>query len=462
MTDGATAVRPDPSKRVDYRLGLVLGEDEFRQDQLHLRSRDDRHQRALHGSGTVAGLGVAWTDDGQIEVSPGLAIDAFGRTVCVPAVQCCVLDEWLAARTDQVRDEAPDGELELVLELCYRECSTDLVPLPSEECRSAEESSVPSRTAESFDLRLRMRPSEAADADGEEPAADPRSVAGAIADDVAGDLLAWVVGGAGHAADTDPCLHGTVGDGCLELARITVSVTDADPPRVQGTPDIDQSQRRLVLSSAALQALLLERLGAGQGTLAGLADVDVAGANAGQVLGFDGDGWTAVDAGAAGPAGPAGGDLAGGYPDPQVAAIRSQPVAEQAPQEGDVLRFDGTAWTPAQPEPATRVVAAGTIGMKGDVDGPVHGELQVVDGDGRRLDLSFPAYRRPDDEHSYVVSVDVRLASQGGAPIPAIGVRLLGDVIRLEPDFAEREPDDQQLARLSLMVSILEVRRQGS
>ena len=76
-------------KRVNYQLGLVLGEDEFRQDQFHHRERDHHATRVLHGYGTVSGWASATTHTNRrLHVRPGLAVDPAGRLICVPVEYC--------------------------------------------------------------------------------------------------------------------------------------------------------------------------------------------------------------------------------------------------------------------------------------------------------------------------------------------------------------------------------------
>ncbi|MEM7051209.1 MAG: helix-hairpin-helix domain-containing protein [Acidobacteriota bacterium] len=156
----------DPRKRVRYETGLVLGVQEFLQDQFHLRERDRLHQRSLHGYGTVVGLeiGQRAADGGgpEVVVGAGLAIDPRGETICVPATQCARLDEWLSGQRDEIDEHfaSPPGALSLYVVLCHRECATDPVPVLGDPCRDTADNTRPSRIADDFELSLRFEPPE--------------------------------------------------------------------------------------------------------------------------------------------------------------------------------------------------------------------------------------------------------------------------------------------------------------
>lgn len=158
---------PDPYKRVHYALGMVLGVDEFEQEQAYFLEGKRRHNRTLHGYGTVCGLEV--TRDGtQIRVGAGLALTPNGSEVRVPRAQCARLDEWLEdpeVRNHLMESAEPPGTFSTYVTLCYTECETDAVPIPGTPCRSEDESIAPSRITESFELQFALSPPEQVEED---------------------------------------------------------------------------------------------------------------------------------------------------------------------------------------------------------------------------------------------------------------------------------------------------------
>lgn len=150
----------DPTKRVFYSTGLVLGVDEFMQQDLYFVERNRLHNRSLHGYGTVCGLGVSQrssTAGPEIVVTPGIAVNPQGQEIRVPMAQCARIDAWLARNRDQLEaslGSLPGSQVALNVVLCYRTCETDLVPIPGEPCRTQEDSMAPSRLADDFQLAL--------------------------------------------------------------------------------------------------------------------------------------------------------------------------------------------------------------------------------------------------------------------------------------------------------------------
>ncbi len=141
--------KPDPWKRVNYTRGLVLGVDEFVQEQAFFLGKDHLHNRMLHGYGTVAGLQVKLTGQ-QLTVTPGLALDAAGHEIRVCRDMCADVGVWVTRNIDYL----PDGAFDVHLVLCYRECQTDTVPVPGEPCRTQADAMAASRITETFELRL--------------------------------------------------------------------------------------------------------------------------------------------------------------------------------------------------------------------------------------------------------------------------------------------------------------------
>jgi hypothetical protein len=155
---------PDPSKHVNYTLGMVLGVDDFNQEfaythaKLHLLARD-----AL-GYGTLTGLRVSHDSTAKgprITVTSGAALLPPGQLVCVKTAQCGYINDWLAAHKAEMPallGSPVNATLPLYLTLCYRDCPMDPVPIPGEPCRSESELMAPSRLADDFVLEFRTKP----------------------------------------------------------------------------------------------------------------------------------------------------------------------------------------------------------------------------------------------------------------------------------------------------------------
>ena len=402
-------LRLDARKRVNYTLGMVLGEDEFRQEQFHLRERDHLATRGLHGYGTLAGLGVA-VDGPQVTVGPGLAVDPAGL-VCVPSPQCADLTEWLAANQDAAAEGLGSpvpgfpAPLALYVVLCYRECETDTVPVLIEPCRTADESMVASRLSESFELKLAINPPAAVGEvasgrlgnalddllhpAGSLPDGSPPDVslpaAGVTPEDIRAGLRAWAVEQRPEVGAGSPCL-GAAGDACVLLARLDLEIEERDGALVLADPPVvDDVDRPILVSSRFLQEWLIRLTAAGPEVggppgvsvhhdLLGLgADdhdqyllADGSRALAGR-LRAGGHRLTGVaDAQAPSDAvtlrqldgvlrqgDAAGGDLTDSYPNPGVGRLRGVPVAGDAPSQDDSLMFAGGAW---RPQPVFRKV----------------------------------------------------------------------------------------------------------
>lgn len=84
-----------------YALGVLLGADDFTDEQSYHRGRLARALAYLHGSGTVAGLAVAVepgtpAQEERLLVQPGLAVDRLGRLIEVTQPLCIRLGRWFA------------------------------------------------------------------------------------------------------------------------------------------------------------------------------------------------------------------------------------------------------------------------------------------------------------------------------------------------------------------------------
>lgn len=155
---------PDPTKHVNYVRGMVLEVDEFTQEFAYLSGRDRWLAREAIGYGTLRGLALSWAQDTtgkilpQVMLTSGVALTPCGQLVCISSNQCADINQWLAARTNEISSglaaAATSGALTLYVTLAYSDCPTDDAPVPGEPCRSAAELMQPSRITDSFQLEL--------------------------------------------------------------------------------------------------------------------------------------------------------------------------------------------------------------------------------------------------------------------------------------------------------------------
>ena len=154
-----------PDLRVNYTFGMVLGLDEFVQEQFHQQEKDALHRRLLHGYGTSYGLTVsaaATNDTPQdyiVTVSPGAGVDQWGREFVIREPQTARIGPWLA---DQVRGN-PDliaflndssGGFSVYLVASYATCLDNVVSLPGQPC--GQPAQAPSRIRDSWQLEFRL------------------------------------------------------------------------------------------------------------------------------------------------------------------------------------------------------------------------------------------------------------------------------------------------------------------
>ena len=123
-TSSATTAPLTPNKRVNYNQGMVLGVDDFRQEQTHLEWQDHLANRLLHGYGTVCGLHVSErpspsSGDIEILIKQGYALSPHGRWIWVEQDQCAYLRKWLQTHAQDNPAFVGPGTFSVYVKLCY-------------------------------------------------------------------------------------------------------------------------------------------------------------------------------------------------------------------------------------------------------------------------------------------------------------------------------------------------------
>lgn len=152
-----------PDMRVNYVFGLVLGVDEFTQEQEYHLRKNFLHHRGLHGYGAVSGLRVALkpVGEGDIEISvgEGIGVDQLGRAFAVREKQCARLKAWLEQNNltaDYASPSEDDARKSLYVVAQYDTCEAEQVPIAGEPCGSGEQNRAPSRLKDTVNIKLQQ------------------------------------------------------------------------------------------------------------------------------------------------------------------------------------------------------------------------------------------------------------------------------------------------------------------
>ncbi len=125
-------------KRTRYFYGMKLTEGTFNRDQSYFNQKRWQMNRLGLGVGVLCGLELSMAEDGQILVSPGVAVDAYGREIVLPQPYCF---ENPRQPTDAlgrpVGEPVEQGSVTLCI--AYHECETDYVPVFVADCDTRED-----------------------------------------------------------------------------------------------------------------------------------------------------------------------------------------------------------------------------------------------------------------------------------------------------------------------------------
>ena len=429
-TTGAGAAAVDTGKRVNYVKGMLLGVDDFVQEQAWGIARRHELARELLGYGTVRGLRVS-IDPGapRVRVSPGMAWTPSGAPVCVGSEQCCDVNAWLlknkaAVQPLLVGDPAP---LTVYVVLSYAALPTDKMPIPGEPCRSEDALMADSRIADCFCLELRLAPPDQLEENAIRDFADwlaripvdPTSPP--LSDDAFEAQLreaahAWLEPTSPHVGDfmfgspplglgttdalvraalrlwatelrprwrarygcgPDPLAAGGSNDAVL-LAALSLSVYS----NLEAAPDvgIDETQRPVLLSLRMVQELIAQNPAPEPGDNVMPADAfglpPTAGIDAAYSRADHSHGTPVLP--------PLAGDVTGAIQANTLVQLRGRALVDAAPAGGQALVFDPTpttgGWRPGMPN-------VGSHAVGGDISGTIAG-ASVVALRGRSIDSS--------------------------------------------------------------------------
>lgn len=165
FTRGRSSAAKSP-ERNRYFYGMLMDVFHFQRETDYLNSKRYLLNRLVSGYGVVCGLDVTPGDEmNQIYVTPGLAIDRWGREILVPQrVGPVTIPDHILEQA--IREQVPDTYMGhyhqpkqqdevgcIKVLLCYDECETDPAPALAGDC-SSHDDCMPSTIREQFQIRF--------------------------------------------------------------------------------------------------------------------------------------------------------------------------------------------------------------------------------------------------------------------------------------------------------------------
>lgn len=139
--------RLDAPTRNRYFYGKLLTERHFDLEQRYFNRKRWLLNRLTLGSGVICGLDVVPAADGKLRVTPGVAIDGFGREIVVPEPSRPFDPRVLTDECGQPTGERAKGPVTICL--AYHECDVEPVPVRVTECET-EQRCAPSLVRERY------------------------------------------------------------------------------------------------------------------------------------------------------------------------------------------------------------------------------------------------------------------------------------------------------------------------
>jgi hypothetical protein len=160
--DGGGELLPlSPFCGLSYHFGMLLGVDDFETEQAYHRGKHRLHNAWLHREGVVWGFNVSVNQKaGEIQVSPGLALDAAGHELHLEGDACLNVGKWFDKHKDDPDfniDSSEDGKKKFDAHVVvrFKPCLTRQVPALMEPCNNAGSGTAYSRVFETVEIFLR-------------------------------------------------------------------------------------------------------------------------------------------------------------------------------------------------------------------------------------------------------------------------------------------------------------------